>query len=343
MVDLEKSDRRILGLRGWCVVGVMFALIAAVAVIMLKKEASGSLERRSSVSLASGSQLIANRARSESSAVRGKRLEAEALIARLEGQMLEGETFNSEVVEKIKRVVRSIKEPGQRATVIQLFPRWLYPYLGDLALEMAGEIDLDAEGTVTAIYRKLVDVLGRIPTKESGEWLLRELKEVPDFEFPEVSPQLWSTEVDSRGSLGDVAKAVVVNGGLGDSAIMDAYVQEILGTTGARQRVLIWALGESRDYADFEFLAVARGSVKDPMIIREIGLSLNKIAAGIGLDATPSSDPGYGEYGPHFFSVFPLLGNGRQVLAERQGLAHQKAVAYLRENGLEDPDYQTKY
>ena len=338
-----KKGRRVLGVKGWSIAAVVLVFFAAAGVMIFTKDPPDSSEGRSRVSVASRSQLIGNRTRSESSVVRGKRLEAEALIELLESQMLAGEALNSDVVNKIKRVVRSIEDPGQRVSVMIVFPWWLYPSLGDVVLELAAEIGKEGEGTVTSAYRNLVDVLGRMPTKEAGEWLLRELKEVPDFDYPEVPPQIWSAEFDSRGILGDVAKAVVANGGLRDSAVMDAYVQEILGTSGDRQRVLIWALGESRDYADFEFLAVAIRSLEDPVIVREIGLSLNKIAAGIGLDADPSSDPDHGEYGPHYFSVFPMLGNERQALADRQTVAHEKAIAYLRANALEDPDYLTKY
>ena len=317
--------------------------MGAVGFALLQKEPPESPKLRSDIAVAGRSQLTGTLPRSESGNVTGKRLEANALIARLEPQMLAGEALDSSVLNKIKRVVRSLENPAHRASVILLFPRWLYPYLGDVAMEITQEAEFETKNFVTTDYSNIVEVLGRTPTKEAGAWLLRELEEIPDFEYPEVPPQPWFNNFHSRGLLGDVAKAVVIHGGLGDTAVMDVYAQAILGSSGDRQRVLVWALGESRDYADFEFLVAVRGSMKDSVILREIDLALNKIAAYIGSDAAPSSDSDSGEFGPHFFSVFPMLGNERHALAERQQVEHAKAVAYIEANGLSNPEFGLKY
>ena len=122
---------------------------------------------------------------------------------------------------------------------------------------------------------------------------------------------------------------------------MEKYWTMLAQTESAdRKRVLIWALGESNRYEDFERLyeSIYTDENENEILVREKTITLNRMARAIGSHGglmDPEDEPD--------LARVPLDPERRRQWMSKKAADYHRAMEFLKEVNLFDPNPSARY
>ena len=259
-------------------------------------------------------------------------------VDRLRDAIRQGTDLDPNDVQAVKDYLATIEDP-EKLTFFAQLPFWLFPELGSEILETVESVLTEYEYS-SARYFKAIDVLNRASNiATTGEILLRELEKMPDFHYPETPPPVRAQSFWQRGAFGYIAQAVVRNGNW-NPEVMEKYWTMLEQTESTdRKRVLVWALGESNRYEDFERLYESIYTVEneDEILVREKIITLHRMTRSMA--SYGMMDP---EDEPDLARV-PLDPERRRPSLSEMAADNVRAIEFLKEVNLFDPYATDKY